>query len=138
MAALTRTDIKKIEEYWINHEQNKKQLKYREWELLYPYQEEERIGGISSGNISNTTQQKAMALMQDAFYQNLKKIVEAIEGLYTTLDSDSKTIVDMRYWCRNDFFEWEDIADKLYMSRHKVLRKRNMLLDKTAKAIGWV
>lgn len=136
--ALTRTDIKKIEEYWINHEQNKKQMKYREWELLHPYQEEERIGGISSGRISNTTQQKAMVLLDDKLYQNLKHIVDEIDKLYVDLDEDSKTIVKMRYWCKNDFYEWEDIADKLFMSRHKVLRKRNILIDETAKRIGWV
>ena len=135
----SRQDIQKLEDYWINLEEYKKQLKYREWELLNPHQAEDtNIGGGKSNRISNTTEQKALTLSEDKLYQNLKQIVNVIEELYRELDNDSKTIVDMRYWCKNDFFEWEDIADRLFMSRHKVLRKRNLLINETAKRIGWV
>lgn len=139
LTALSRLDIQKIEKYWIDHEHNKRQLKFREWELLHPFSETDtNIGGGKSNKISNITEQKAVALAEDKLYQNLKHIVNVIEDLYQELDNDSKTIVDMRYWCKSDFYEWEDIADRLYMSRHKVLRKRNLLIDETAKRIGWV
>lgn len=137
---LSRIDIQKIEEFWQNHKENKKQLKFREWELLNPSQElDENIGGSSSGYISNPTERNAVRLLEDKLYQNLKVIVRTVENLYLELDADTKTIVDMRYWDKeNACYEWEEIADKLFISRSKVLRKRNNLIDDTARKIGWV
>jgi RinA family phage transcriptional activator len=137
---LSRIDIQKIEEFWLNHKENKKQLKFREWELLNPSQEQdENIGGSSSGFISNPTERNAIRLLEDKLYQNLKVIIRTIENLYNELDEDTQMIVDMRYWDKeNNCYEWEEIADKLFISRSKVLRKRNHLIDETAKLIGWV
>ena len=140
MSTLSRNDIKKIEDYWINIKEYKKKLQYREWELLHKHQmPDENIGGGRSNRTSDTTFVKATALVEDRKYQSLRAIVEGIEKLYEELDVDSKTIVDMRYWDNgSNFYEWEEIADNLYISRSKVLRKRNALLDKTADVIGFV
>lgn len=137
---LNRHDIQKLEEFWVNHKENKKQLQYREWELLNPTVEvDENIGSSSSGNISKPTERDAIRLVEDKLYQNLKHIVHSVDSIYGGLDNDTKTIVDMRYWDNeNECYEWEDIAAKLYVSRSKVLRKRNYLIDETAKQIGWV
>ncbi len=44
----------------------------------------------------------------------------------------------MRYWdTEKNCYEWEDIADRLYMSCNKVLRKRNAVIDETAKRLAW-
>lgn len=136
MSKLTSAQSKTIEEFWTNIQDYKKQLKFREWELLHPYQESE-TPKTQNTQVTKPTENKAIILTQDERYQFLKKVVDTIEQLYTELDSDLKTIVDMRYWS-DDFYEWEEIADQLYMSRHKVLRKRNKLIDETAKRIGWV
>lgn len=136
MSKLTSAQCKTIEEFWVNIQDYKKQLKFREWELLHPYQETES-SKVQNGQVTKPTENKAMILMQDERYQFLKKVVDTIEQLYTELDSDLKTIVDLRYWS-DDFYEWEEIADQLYISRHKVLRKRNRLIQETAKRIGWL
>lgn len=136
MTKLTSAQCKTIEEFWINIKDYKKQLKFREWELLHPHRDEESPK-VQPGQVTKPTENKAMILMQDERYQFLKKVVDTIEQLYTELDNDLKTIVDFRYWS-DDFYEWEEIADQLYMSRHKVLRKRNRLIQETAKRIGWV
>ncbi|MFJ8515255.1 hypothetical protein [Lysinibacillus xylanilyticus] len=34
-------------------------------------------------------------------------------------------------------YEWEDIADRFYMSSNKVLRKRKALIVETAKRLAW-
>lgn len=125
MTALSRLDIQKIRNIGLTMN-NKRQLKFREWELLHPFSETDKnIGRGKSNKINNITEQKAVALAEDKLYQNLKHIVNVIEDLYQKLDNYSKTIVDMGYWFKSDFYEWEEIADRLYMSRHKVLRKRN-------------
>jgi len=68
----------------------------------------------------------------------LKNIITTLEHLYKELDHDQKTIVDMRYFDKHEAYEWQHVADKLYMSVQRVLRKRNMLIDETAKRLGWV
>ena len=138
MTSLSRSEGQTTEKYWIDYEVYKKKLKYREWELLHPHNEQGELVGGRSNTISDTTAKKATVLANDAYYQNLKRIIKTVEDLYRDLDEDMRTIVDMRYWDKDGCYEWEDIADKLYISRHKVLRKRNILIDKTAERIGWV
>lgn len=139
--ALNRHDIQKLEEFWSKHKENKRQLKFREFEILSPHQEHTDVNSDikEAYGISNPTERKAMLLIQDKLYQNLKQIVQAVEELYEETDEDTRKIIDMRYWDKeNNCYEWEEIADKLYISRSKVLRKRNSLLDETAERIGWV
>ena len=134
---LSRHDIQKLEDYWINLDQYKRDLKFREWELLNPHQENVMVGGRSS-NISDTTGNKAILLAEDELYQNLQRIINGVERLYTTLDDDEKTIVDMRYRTKRGYNEWEDIAYELGYSRRKVLKIRDGIIDRTANEIKWV
>lgn len=114
MERFSKYDIAKIEEYWINHQEHKEQMKYLEHEISQGIKEKQKL------------------------YQNLKIISEAIDKLYATFDEDLKTIVDMRYWYKSHTSDFEEIADRLFMSRSKVLRKRNLLISKTAQLIGWI
>ena len=132
-------DLKKLEGYWTDINKLKKDLRYREWELLNPHQEQDtNIGGGKSGKISDTTFQKATALLEDKQYNNLKNVIQVIEEVYKELDDLQKSIVDMRYWDKENYWEWNDIAEELNVSRSKVLNKRNSIIDKTAERIGWV
>lgn len=137
--AMNEYDLKKIESYWIDIERLKKDLRYREWELLNPHQEQDtNIGGGRGGNISDTTFQKATTLLEDRQYQNLKATIEVIGKVYANCDEEEKKIIEMRYWDKKEAFTWEEIADELYMSRSKVLSKRNYIIDKTAEGLGWI
>lgn len=141
MRTLNRHDIKKLEEYWINYSENIKQLKYREWELMSKNSDDQNSGGGSNSvrQISKPTEQLAVRLIEDKLHQNLTTVIKVIEKLYKELDEDARTIVDRRYWCSSrDFMEWEDIAFEIGMTRSKVLRIRNSLLDDTAKLVGYV
>ncbi|WP_107923475.1 DUF722 domain-containing protein [Lysinibacillus parviboronicapiens] len=139
MSKLTPNQNKTIEEYWSDLDGLKKQLRYREWELLNAYQETDtNIGGGKANRISDTTGNKAIILAEDKNYQYLKNIITTLEQYYKELDHDQKTIVDMRYFDKTECYEWQNIADKLYMSTYRVLRKRNALIDETARRLGWV
>ena len=139
MSKFNDADLKKLEGYWSNLEQLKKDMRYREWELLHPYQETDtNVGGGRSNHTSDITGNRAILLAEDKEYQNLKNIVTTIENLYPELDDDQKIIVQMRYWDKKECYEWQHIADELYMSVQRVLRKRNNLIDETAKRLGWV
>lgn len=140
-ATLNKYDLMKLEEYWKNHKENKKLLDYRQYQLLSKNSDDENSGGGSNSvrQVSKPVEQAAIKLDEDDLYQNLRRIIHVVEVLYLEADEDLKKIIDMRYWDNDsNFFEWEDIADALFMSRSKVLRKRNGLLDDTAERIGWV
>lgn len=139
MTKLEKYDLQKIESYWRDIDHLRQRLKFREWELLEPYREEDTNKGGGKNNIpSDTTAKKAMILVADVEYQNLKRIVTTVEGIYTQLDNDQKKIVQMRYWDKSDCFEWQEIADELFLSVSKTLRKRNTIIDETARRIGYV
>lgn len=136
---LTRHEIQKLEDYWINLHEYKKKLKFREWELLHEFKEEDsNIGGGKDNLVSDTTFRKATALVEDELYNKLKKVINSVESIYSTLTDDEKVIIDMRYKQTFNCYEWEDIADELGFSRRKVLRMRDNIIDRTALAINWV
>lgn len=141
MRKLNRHDIQKLEEYWTNHNENVKLLKYREWELMSKNSNDENTGGGANSvrSVSKPTEQLVVKLSEDKLYQNLSTITRTVEQLFLTLDEDTRAIVNMRYWCKaRDFMEWEAIADDLGITRSKVLRIRNNMLDETAKLVGYV
>lgn len=138
MTKLSPVQNKTIEEFWMNIDDYRKQLKFREWELLENKNDDTNIGGGKSNQTSDTTAKKAIILAEDTRYQHLKNVVQTIEQLYEELDQDQKTIVRMRYWDKTECYEWQHIADELYMSVQRVLRKRNAIIDETAKRLGWV
>ena len=138
MSKFEHADLKKLEGYWKELKELKQKLEFREWQLLYANKEEdENIGGGKSSGISDTTANKAIKLVDDKTYQNLKNIIDTIEKLYPQLDDAQKKIVQMRYW-DDEEWEWEDIAAELNISRNKALNKRNALIDKTAEKLGWI
>lgn len=117
MQRLEKYEVEVLETYWNNFEENKKRMYHRDSEL-----------SLSGANPA-----------EDAFIQRYTTITNAIEQIYNELDEDLKTIVDMRYWNPSGITEdWLIIANRLYMSRSKVLKKRKWLIEKTAERIGWV
>lgn len=112
------------------------------------------VAGVTYEIVDNSTSSVAVYYLEDP----VTKLWQAVTGediisvgdlketrlklgdiVETTYGEQLKQIVDLRYWGdRNECYEWEEIADKLYYSRSKVLRKRNNLVDETAARIGWV
>ncbi|MFJ8065826.1 hypothetical protein ACIQYS_14445 [Psychrobacillus sp. NPDC096426] len=72
------------------------------------------------------------------YFSNLESIVIGLSKVYEVVDEELKQIIEMRYWNKSDALEWIEIADELFISRSKVIRKRNLLLKKTIDAIGYV
>lgn len=143
---LGKNDIPKLEEYWRNYDHLKRQLKFREYELTY-HKPEEITGGGKSNMPSKPTEQKAIKLASDELYGNLQNIVNAIENIYNEASDEERFIIHARYFDYDvEVYEWEDIAHELtklrtddkILSRQAVLRRRNKIMQATAKHIGWV
>ena len=139
MSKLSAVQNKTIEEYWTNLDELKKQLRYREWELLENKNTDENTGGGKANIISDTTANKAIILTTDERYQFLSKTISAVEKVYSALNEEMKEFADMRYRSKeSNYLEWEDIAYELGVSKAKAFKMRNKLLDITASEIGWL
>lgn len=139
MRKLTTVQNKTIEEFWVNIDDYRKQLKFREWELLTPHNEEAMSVSVKSHKITDTTGNKAIILVKDARYQYLQNVIKAVENTMAKLDDEMNEFVEMRYRSKeSSYYEWEDIAYELGVSKAKAFKMRNKLIDMTALELGWV
>lgn len=139
MAKLTTEESKTIEGYWLNIQQLRDDLKYRMWDLTENKTTDENIGGGKSNRISDPTAQKAMILADDVRYQFLKKRVDVVDHVYSSLDERMRNFVDARYFCGDaNYISWDTVAMKLGIAKQEAFKLRNKLIDETAKKIGWL
>ena len=145
MGKLTVAQSKTIEEYWSDIPSLKRQLNFREWELLHQHKEQDtNVGGGRSGDISDTTAQKAMLLAEDERYQCLKANVDAIEYVIKKVTEDKKQrllreFMEMKYISKDSsYMDWDDVAIELNITKAKAYKLRNKLIDMTAEKLGWI
>ena len=144
MVKLTTAQNKTIEEYWSDIPSLKRELTFREWELTENRTVDENIGGGKSNRISNPTFDKAALLVEDERYQNLKKIIDAIDYVIHKVSEDKKhrllrEFMEMKYISKeSSYMDWEDIACELGVGKTKAYKLRNKLIDMTAEKLGWL
>ena len=138
MIVIERYDIRKLEDYIQNIKQYRKQLRYREYELLENHEVINTEGG-KSNMPGRPVEQEVMKKMKDKKYNNLHNIVRGVDRLLYELDEQSLEMIRLRYWdCPIDCNQWEQIADRFYVSKTTILRRRNAMLIKLAEYIGYV
>lgn len=138
MIVIERYDIRKLEDYIQNIKQYRKQLRYREYELLENHEVINTEGG-KSNMPGRPVEQEVMKKMKDKKYNNLHNIVRGVDRLLGELDEQSLEMIRLRYWdCPIDCNQWEQIADRFYVSKTTILRRRNAMLIKLAEYIGYV
>lgn len=136
---LSQTQNKLIEEYWMNLDDYRKKLKFREWELTENKSTDENIGGSKGNKISDTTANKAILLAEDEQYQNFKRIIRAIETVYNSSKAEIKKFADIRYFSEDSsYIDWDTVADEMRSTKPKVYGMRNQLIDRTARELGWL
>lgn len=145
MGKLTVAQSKTIEEYWSDIPSLKRQLNFREWELLHQHKEQDtNVGGGRSSDISDITAQKATLLVEDERYQCLKTNVDAINYVIKKVTEDKKQrllreFMEMKYISKDSsYMDWDDVAIELNISKAKAYKLRNKLIDMTAEKLGWI
>ncbi|CXH82215.1 TPA: transcriptional regulator [Staphylococcus aureus] len=138
MIKIEKHDIKKLEEY-IQHINNyRRELKMREYELLESH-EPDNAGAGKSNLPGNPIERCAIKKFSDNRYNTLRNIVNGVDRLIDESDEDTLELLRFRYWdCPIGCYEWEDIAHYFGTSKTSILRRRNALIDKLAKYIGYV
>lgn len=144
MTKLTTAQNKTIEEYWSDIPSLREQLRFREWQLTENKTVDENMGGGKSNRISNPTCDKAVILLGDERYQNLRKTVNAIDHVIRKVSEDKKQqtlreFMEMKYISKDsNYLDWEDVAEELGVPKTKAYKLRNKLIDMTAKELGWL
>ncbi|BAK15838.1 hypothetical protein SSIL_1415 [Solibacillus silvestris StLB046] len=136
---LSQAQNKLIEEYWMNIDDYRKKLKFREWELTENKKIDENIGGGKSNRISDTTANKAILLAEDEQYQNFKRIIQAVDKVYSSSKDELKRFADVRYLSEDsNYIDWDTVADEMRSTKPKMYGMRNQLIDRTARELGWL
>lgn len=136
---LSQAQNKLIEEYWMNIDDYRKKLKFREWELTENKKTDENIGGGKSNRISDTTANKAILLAEDDQYQNFKRIIQAVDKVYSSSKDELKRFADIRYLSEDsNYIDWDTVADEMRSTKPKMYGMRNQLIDRTARELGWL
>lgn len=143
---LNTTDIKKLEEYFVNYEDLKMKKELRKLTLLKK-ETDDNVGTKSTAAPQSPVENEVVKLSMDRHYNNIDTIIKAIDEVYKHSSDIEKTIIECRYWKRDyTAYEWEDIAEHLtrkrddsrIISRNATLNARNKMLEEFAKLIGWV
>ena len=110
----------------------------RKLELKYPINLiDENIGGSSGGGISNPTERTVMTLVEDIKLQKLEETKEAIESVLDTLDINSYTLIELKYWVKPQVRTWDGIALQVGYSRRHCFTIRDNVLDMLAEKLGY-
>ncbi|WP_239700273.1 transcriptional regulator [Mammaliicoccus sp. D-M17] len=138
MRIIERYDIRKLEDYIINIDQYRKELKMREYELFENH-EPDNPGGGKSNLPTSTIEIQTVRKLSDNRYVLLSNIVSGVDKLISNAKEDTKDMIRLRYWeCPIGCYEWEDIANYFGTSKTSILRRRNSMLLELADYIGYV
>ena len=155
-----KADIEKLEDFIINYEKYKKDLKFRELELEDTVKEtipQSKVNNdlqdprtIRASSNTSTVETKVTKLHADPKYQMLYSIVCGVPKFLNSCNKVERFIIEYRYHEKDLTFcyDWEDIAYQLNIilkednkdktiSKTTVLRSRNNMLERLADHVGY-
>lgn len=135
---LNREDMKVLEGYIKNVDKLRLRLKVRKLEIL----DNPIIDNPGSGkpNLpSSPVEREIMMCLKDTYYNNLEKIIKAIDIVYENADDEVKEVMKLKYWEPKLGIEtWEDIGKELGYSKTSILRVRKSYLKDIANRIDYI
>lgn len=109
-----------------------------EYELFESY-ELDNVGVGKSNLLGNLIEWCVIKKFSDNRYNILRNIVNGVDRLIDESDEDMFELLRFRYWdCFIGCYEWEDIVYYFGISKISILCRRNVLIDKLVKYIGYV
>lgn len=144
--SLNTNDIKKLEEYFVNYKELKYKRELRKLTILTK-EVDENVGSKSTALPQSPVEKEVIKLSMDIHYQNIDRIIKAIDNIYHNCTDTQRTIIECRYWHMIETaYEWEDIAHHLttlrtdgkVISKNSTLHERNKMLTRFADEIGWI
>ncbi len=135
---LNRYDMKVIEGYITNIDKLRYRLKVRKLELLdNPIID--NPGGGKSNLPGDPVNREVTLCLTDDYYNNLEKIIRAIEKVYDESDDDVKELCKLNYWEPKLHLDtWEKKAKHFYTSKTTLLRVRERFLRRIAEEMDYI
>lgn len=135
---LKREDMKVLEGYIKNIDKLRMRLRVRKLELM----DNPIIDNPGSGKPNlpgNPIEREIILCLKDTYYNNLDKIIKAVDMIYDNADDEVKEIMKLKYWEPKPGIEsWEDLAKHLHYSKTSILRVRERYLIDLANRIDFV
>ncbi len=135
---VNRQDMKVLEGYIKNIDKLRYRLMVRRFELMDKPVEENP--GSSRSNLPGDPVNREVGIyLADDYYNNLDKIIKAVESVYDHADDDVKQIFELKYWHPKPGVEtWEELAKHLHYSKTSLLRVRAKYLKDIANRMDYV
>ena len=107
-------------------------------EILYGQAEQDdNIGGGKSNLPGNPTERKGIALVSNRRLENLERVVQVIQYIYTALPDEKKELIRLKYWDRPQTLTWDGIALRLNVSKRTAVYWRDEIVHTIADFLGW-
>ncbi|PTH38561.1 transcriptional regulator [Staphylococcus agnetis] len=135
---LTKADYKKLEDYIENLDKYRKELKFREYEILSNH-EPINPDGSKTNIVGKPTERQVIKLNTDAKYRRLYDVVKGTEEYLSQCDDETLEIFRLKYWDKPPSCNtWDAIAYKNHYSLTSILRWKTAQLNKLADKIGHI
>lgn len=125
---LSRRTLENLDDRLFNYRDIESKINRRKYELEHDRKPAENIGGGKSNLISKPVEQIVIKWDEDIQLKNMYAFKDAVDTILSKMNEEMIEIF-MARWMDVNEPSWEEIADKLYMSRAKVYRKRQIILE---------
>jgi RinA family phage transcriptional activator len=135
---LKKATFKHIESELYSYKDTLKEIETIRKDIIFTRQnEDENVGGGRSSTPSSPTERIGTMLATNKKLEQLEKIANAIEKVYTGLPEEYQKLVRLKYWTRPQLKSWEGIAEDLNVNRATAFRWRDQVVTTVAEVLGW-
>lgn len=135
---LKRHEMKVIEDYIKNIDRLRLRLQIRKYELM-DNPVVDNPGAGKSNLPGDPINREVQIYLTDDYYNNMDKIIKAIEEVYEHSDDEVQKIFRLKYWEPELGKEtWEEIAQHMHYSKTSILRVRERYLKDIAERINFI
>lgn len=132
MKTLSNRDLHSLDKELFKHKTIDRDIWARKAELMAKNGED--LVGSRGGGISKPTENIIIKFSVDVPLKNLELFKETVETFKAQLTQEQLDIFDLRWGQAS--LDWEEIADKLYISTATIYRKRAAILETYARTKG--
>lgn len=132
---LSRKALENLDDRLFNYREIESKINRRKFELEHDRKPAENIGGGKPNRISKPVEDIVIKWDEDSQLNNMYAFKTAVENVLSQLNEEMTEIFAAR-WLDVNEPSWEEIAEKLYMSKAKVYRKRLIILELFDKHSG--
>lgn len=132
MKSLSNRDLNSLDKELFKYKSIDRAIWGRRAEIMAKNGED--LVGSRGNHINKPTESTIIKLGTDVPLRNLELFKETVETFLKVLTDEQRDIFNMRWG--KDCLDWEEIAEKLYISNATVYRKRAAILETYARTKG--